>query len=136
MQATTECGSNEGPAPKHRYRIGGQSVQAIHSDCNTGWETCSQNAQFVQGIILCCREGQDYWLFHGNTSTSSLSDHFTTLLLDGEYLLIGGRNIVYKLTLQDLRVCIFLLFIIIITGIYFFSFFFFSWKFLFFPFGT
>lgn len=46
-------------------------------------------------------EGQDYALFQGNTS---LSDHFTTLLVDGEHVLLGGRNTVYKLILQDLKV--------------------------------
>jgi hypothetical protein len=42
-------------------------------------------------------------VFQGNTN-SSHSDHFTTLLVDGDHVLLGGRNIVYKLTLQDLKV--------------------------------
>jgi hypothetical protein len=48
-----------------------------------------------------CREGQDYTVFQGNTSSSA---HLTTLLVDGEFVLLGGRNLVHKLTLQDLRV--------------------------------
>jgi hypothetical protein len=51
--------------------------------------------------VFVCREGQDYTVFQGNTSSSA---HLTTLLVDGEFVLLGGRNLVHKLTLQDLRV--------------------------------
>jgi hypothetical protein len=54
-----------------------------------------------QLILFLCREGQDYTVFQGNTSSSA---HLTTLLVDGEFVLLGGRNLVHKLTLQDLRV--------------------------------
>jgi len=51
-------------------------------------------------IYLQPRERYDYNVFRGN---STHDDHFSVVLRDGQSLLVGGRNVLYKLGVDDLK---------------------------------
>ena len=54
-------------------------------------------------MFLQPRINSDYQIFEGNQTDHV--DHFGVLLVDGGHILVGSRNIVYKLSIEDLKVC-------------------------------
>jgi len=52
---------------------------------------------------MASRERFDYSVFRGNKTSQ---DYFSVVLRDGDSFLVGGRNLLYKLNVHDLKVFI------------------------------
>ena len=61
----------------------------------SGWQDNLRPRMFLQPRLYT-----DYQIFEGNKTDP---DNFEVILLDGDHVLVGGRNTVYKLQLRDLK---------------------------------
>lgn len=61
----------------------------------SGWQDNLRPKMFLQPRLYT-----DYQIFEGNKTDP---DNFEVILLDGDHVLVGGRNTVYKLQLRDLK---------------------------------
>ena len=60
------------------------------------WQENLRPRLFLQPMIH-----SEYQIFEGNKTDL---DHFGAILVDGAYVLVGSRNIMYKLSIEDLKV--------------------------------
>jgi len=66
------------------------------STVQSGWQDNLRPRMFLQPQLH-----SDYQIFYGNTSEV---DHFGVVLVDHHHILLGARNIMYKLSVPDLQV--------------------------------
>ena len=62
----------------------------------SGWQDNLRPRMFLQPRIH-----SDYKIFEGNKTDL---DHFGVILVDGAHILVGSRNTMYKLSIEDLKV--------------------------------